>query len=109
MRWPETPGWFTPDADPARNLWFIRDHLAVADAKGWGGRDRGGEVAPFYIDLESPQPPGGLPIPGPLTVKLPNDHLQYAITWFGLAAVIVIAFGFWVRSRRREGLAASAE
>ena len=102
LRWPETPGWFAPNAEPGRNLWFVRDHLAIATEKGWGGRDRGGEVAPFYIDLESPQPPGGLPRPGPLTVKLRNDHLQYAITWFGLAAVVVIGFGFWVRSRGRE-------
>jgi surfeit locus 1 family protein len=102
MRWPETPGWFTPNAEPTRNLWFARDHLAIATAEGWGGRDHGGEVAPFYIEQESPQPPGGLPRPGPLTVKLPNDHLQYAITWFGLAAVLVIAFSFWLRSRARE-------
>ena len=42
----------------ARNLWFVRDQLAMAAAKGWG------EVAPFYVELESPQPPGGLPRAG---------------------------------------------
>ena len=42
-------------------------------------------VAPFYIDLEQPVPPNGIPKPGPLEVHLKDDHLQYAITWFTLA------------------------
>jgi surfeit locus 1 family protein len=96
MRWPEQAGWFLPQADPGHNLWFVRDPQAIARAKSWG------EVAPFYIELESPQPPGGLPRPGPLRVNLPDDHLQYAITWFGLAAVLAVSFAFWLRSRWRE-------
>jgi cytochrome oxidase assembly protein ShyY1 len=101
MRWPEQPGWFMPQADPAHNLWFLRDSTAIARAKNWG------EVAPFFIELESPVPPGGLPFPGPLRVELPNDHLQYAMTWFGLAAVLAVCFAFWLRSRWREGAAPS--
>ena len=65
---------------------------------GW---DRDGRtVAPFYVDLESPALLDGVK-PGPLRVRLKNDHLQYAITWFGLAAVMLIAFGFWLRAQRR--------
>lgn len=96
MRWPEMPGLFTPAADPAHNLWFARDPGAIAQAKSWG------EVAPFYIELESPEPPGGFPRPGPLKVNLPDDHLQYALTWFGLAAMVAGSFAFWLRSRWRE-------
>jgi len=73
----------------------VRDQTAIADAKGWG------EVAPFFIELESPPPPGGLPHPDALKVNLRNEHLQYAITWYGLAAVIVVMFAFWLRGRRR--------
>ena len=96
LRWPEPRNWFTPSDEPAKNLWFVRDPAAVAAAKDWGA------VAPFYIDLESPVPPGGLPRPGRLTVKLPNNHLQYALTWYGLAAALAIVFLFWLRQRRRE-------
>jgi surfeit locus 1 family protein len=96
MRWPEPPAWFMPQPDPGHNLWFERDPGAIARAKNWG------EVAPFFIELESPVPPGGLPFSGPLRVELPNDHLQYAMTWFGLAAVLVICFAFWLRGRWRE-------
>jgi len=45
-----------------------------------------------------------VPKPGPLQVRLKDDHLQYAITWFGLALVVAATFAFWVRGRRR-GLA----
>jgi surfeit locus 1 family protein len=96
MRWPEPPAWFMPQPDPGHNLWFVRDPGAIARAKNWG------EVAPFFIELESPVPPGGLPFPGPLRVELPNDHLQYAMTWFGLAGVLVVCFAFWLRGRWRE-------
>src|SRR5262249_21366555 len=92
IRFPEAPSWVTPHADRTKHLWFVRDHLAMAQALGWADPDR---VAPFYIDLESPTPPGGIPKPGPLQVSLKNDHLQYAITWFLLAAAVTIAFGFW--------------
>lgn len=95
IRFPEKPGWFTPPQDSAKRLWFSRDHLAMARSLGWG------DAAPFYIDLESPAPASGIPKPGPLQVHLKDDHLQYAITWFGLALVVAVAFGFWVRARRR--------
>jgi surfeit locus 1 family protein len=99
IRFPEAPNWLTPAADPAKRLWFARDHLAMAEALGWA---RNGRMAPFYIDLESPVPPGGLPKPGPLQVNLKNDHLQYAVTWFLLAFAVAIAFGVWVRGQWRR-------
>lgn len=96
MRWPERRSFFTPKDDPGRNLWFVRDHLAIAAAKGWG------EVAPFYIELETPAPPGGWPRPGKPQPSIRNEHLQYAITWYGMAAILVIMFGLWVRSQHHQ-------
>ena len=96
LRWPEQPSWFVTAHSVSDDLWFVRDHKAMAAAYGWG------EVAPFYIDQESPTPPNGFPRPGPLQGNLRNAHLQYALTWFGLALVLAIAFGFWLRSRRRD-------
>jgi cytochrome oxidase assembly protein ShyY1 len=95
LRFPEAAGVLTPSENPTKRLWFIRDHLAMAHVLGWG------EVAPFYIDLEAPVPESGIPKPGALEVHLKDDHLQYAITWFGLAGAVVIAFGVWLRAQRR--------
>ncbi len=94
IRFPESAGALTPQETTAKRLWFTRDHLVMARALGWG------EVAPFYIDLEQPVPESGIPKPGPLEVHLKDDHLQYAITWFGLACAVMIAFAVWWRGQR---------
>jgi cytochrome oxidase assembly protein ShyY1 len=96
LRFPDAAGLLTPAEDIKKRLWFTRDHLAMARELGWG------EVPPFYVDLETPVPDSGIPKPGPLTVHLKDDHLQYAITWFGLAGAVVIAFGVWLRRQRRD-------
>jgi cytochrome oxidase assembly protein ShyY1 len=95
IRFPEHAGVLTPAENTAKRLWFVRDHLAMAHALGWGA------VAPFYIDLEQPVPPSGIPKPGPLDVHLKDDHLQYAITWFSLAGAVTIAFLLWWRGKHR--------
>jgi len=94
LRRPEPRGIFTPKDDPANNVWYLRDHRVIAAAKGWG------DVGWFFIDQDSPPAPGGLPRTGVLSVELRNEHLQYALTWYGLAAVLAVVFGFWVRKRR---------
>jgi len=99
LRFPEAAGTLTPAENVSKRLWFTRDHPAMARALGWG--EGGKTVAPFYVDLESPVPESGIPKPGPLKVRLKDDHMQYAITWFGLAGVMVIAFGVWWRAQRR--------
>jgi len=99
IRFPEAAGTLTPTENFAKRLWFTRDHLAIAGVLGWG--EGGQTIAPFYIDLESPVPDSGIPKPGPLTVHLKDDHMQYAITWFGLAFAVMVAFGVWWRAQRR--------
>jgi len=94
MRWPEPPGFFTPGPDLGRNTWFVRDHLAIAAARRWGA------IAPFHVAQEAPPAPGGLPRVGKVAPNLPNNHLAYALTWYGLAAVLAVVFALWVRSRR---------
>jgi cytochrome oxidase assembly protein ShyY1 len=96
IRFPESAGMLTPAEDRAKRVWFTRDHLAMARVLNWQS------VAPFYIDLEQPVPPNGIPKPGPLEVHLKDDHLQYAITWFALAAAVVMAFGIWMRGQARR-------
>lgn len=96
LRWPEGSSLFVADHDQAGQVWYVRDHRQMAQVRDWG------EAAPFYIEQEAPVPPGGLPHPASLNPQLRNDHLQYAITWFGLALTLVGVFGFWVRSHLKE-------
>jgi surfeit locus 1 family protein len=96
MRWPETRGMFTPADEPQNNVWYLRDSTAIAAAKKWD------TAAPFYIEQETPVPPGGWPKPGKLVVALPDNHLQYAITWFGLAFGLAGVYGVWLFGRLRR-------
>ena len=100
LRWPGDRHWFTPNDDPAHNLWFTADPGSIAAAKGLDSREN--PVAPFYVEQEAPVPPGGLPQPGALTVALSDNHLQYALTWYGLAAVLAGVFGAWTFSAWRQ-------
>jgi len=81
----QNPGFFTPSNDPAGNAWFYRDSAAMARALGYDL----GEVLPFVVEADATPNPGGWPLGGQTRVEIKNDHLQYALTWFGLALTLV--------------------
>lgn len=87
MRAPETRGWFVPANEPARNAWFVRDVAEIARAKGLA------RVAPFIVEAEASPSPGGWPRGGQTRLAIPNHHLQYALTWYGLALTLAAVFG----------------
>jgi surfeit locus 1 family protein len=95
VRVPETQGTFTPDNEVGANRWFWHDLQAMARSIG------AAEVAPFYLEAEKSDVPGGWPEGGQTRLELPNNHLQYAITWFLLAACLLIVYGLYVRSLYR--------
>lgn len=100
IRQPEQAGSFTPANDAARNNWFWRDLAGMQHATGI---DEASKKLPFFIELEQPVPPGGFPRPDLDAINLRNDHLQYAITWFALAGVLAVMFGFGVATQRKSG------
>ncbi|HUB97348.1 MAG TPA: SURF1 family protein [Stellaceae bacterium] len=79
------PSWFTPENAPAQGTWFYVDPDAMGKAAGVG------PVLPFYIDADR-EPGARYPIGGQTLLDLPNNHLQYAITWYLLAAALVIVY-----------------
>ena len=93
VRAPQARAWFTPQDVPAENRWFTRDPGAIAAAKDL---DR---TAPFYVEADATANPGGWPRGGQTRLDLPNNHLQYALTWYGLALALVIVFGGFARRR----------
>ncbi len=72
----------TPQNRPAENQWYWRDLQAMARTL------HAQSPAPVFVMLESPAPAGGQPRPAPLPLDIPNNHLGYAVTWFGLAAAL---------------------
>ena len=92
------PGYFVPANDPAKNTFFWRDLAAMAP-----GVDlpKGAALLPFFVDAGPGRAPGGWPVGGTTVVAIPNNHLQYAFTWYGLALVLAaMTVGLVVRDRR---------
>lgn len=92
LHWPLEVGSFTPAPAIEEGRWFARDVPALAEALG---------TAPVMLVLSEPESAETWPQPVPVTVDLPNDHLGYAVTWFGLAAVWA-AMSIALLLRRRE-------
>ena len=94
LHWPDDRNPATPENDLTRNIWFARDSGAMAEEL---------ETEPLLVVVrsETPPAPGLTPIPVS-TEGIPNNHLGYAIQWFGLAAVWagMTAFLLWRITRR---------
>ncbi|MGO7159285.1 SURF1 family protein [Rhizobium johnstonii] len=91
---PGKPSWVVPDNDVAKNIFYWKDLDVMAGSVGL----EKARVIPFFVDADSTPNPAGLPIGGVTQVELPNDHLQYAFTWYGLAAVLLVVVAIsWFR------------
>jgi surfeit locus 1 family protein len=98
IREPAPPGWFTPPINIARRVVHTRDPETLAKAFGWRN------IFPMFLEADATPNPGGWPKGGVTIVDLPNDHLQYAITWFGLALGLLAVYLTYHRSKGRLGL-----
>lgn len=94
LMWPRETDRFTSAPDMVKNIWFARDVPLMAAALD--------TEAVMLVAAASDDP--GAPMPLPLTVNIRNDHLQYAITWFALAAVwtLMTAYLLWRIKRRMD-------
>lgn len=94
LRAPERGTWFTPADEPDKGAFFLRDPRLLAPALGAG-------LSPFFLDEEAA--PGatqaGWPRKGVGTLSPPNNHLSYALTWFGLAVTLLVVAGLAARRR----------
>lgn len=102
LRGPPDRGWLTPKNDPEANLWFWRDLAGMA--RSMLGVDAS-RAAPFFLEAEA-QPGETWPKGGVTRLDLPNRHLEYALTWYGLALALVgvyAVFAFGRLQRRDSG------
>ncbi|KQQ06912.1 surfeit 1 [Methylobacterium sp. Leaf122] len=93
LRASETRTLFVPESDPKREAWFTRDIPGISAARNLTN------VAPYLIEADATPNPGGWPRGGQLRVDLPNNHLQYAFTWFGIAACLIGVFSVFAWKR----------
>ena len=94
------PSSLLPDNDIAKNIFYWKDLAAMASSA---------DIPPdrlihFFVDADNAANPGGWPQGGVTLIDLPNNHLQYAITWYGLAVALVIVAGFaYFRNGKAQG------
>jgi surfeit locus 1 family protein len=91
--------WFVPENKPERNVWLTMD---VATMRRTAGLPESPSLKPdqWFVAADAAANPGGFPIGGQTRVNLPNDHLQYSITWFLLALSLV---GVYIAYHWRRG------
>ena len=103
LRISEPKGAFLQANDPTHDRWYSRDIRAIAIAKGLD------TVAPYFVDADAASSPGQNgndgPVGGLTVIAFPDNHLMYALTWFGLA--LMTLFGGWIvwkdeRKKRRN-------
>ena len=94
LDWPRETDGATPAPDRAENIWFARDVELMAEAL---------DTLPVLIVTEASDDPGQ-PLPLPVTVDVPNNHLGYAVQWYGLAAVwaVMTLLLLWRIKRRAD-------
>ncbi len=90
LHWPDETDSFTPETDLATNTWFARDVASMAMAL---------DTEPVLLIAASQTDPGVTPLPVDSST-IPNDHLEYAITWFSLAAIWLAMTGAFLRRSR---------
>lgn len=96
VRASEPGGAFLRSNDPATDRWFSRDVAAIARARNLG------PIVPFFLDADAAPNPGGYPIGGLTVIGFRNNHLSYAITWFGLALLSLAGAAMVIRSGARR-------
>ncbi len=92
VRLQRQPGWFTPDDDPIKNNWFTIDSNKMSQVTGIplaGG---------FYIVADKAGTPGEFPVGRQWRMDIRNNHLEYAITWFALAAALLVIYLLYHRN-----------
>jgi surfeit locus 1 family protein len=87
----DTPGLFSASDNPATRQFYTLDAPAIGAALGLR------HVAPFILVVMGPAPPERYPDPARHLPRPPNNHLSYAITWYGLAIALVVIFVLWAR------------
>lgn len=95
----EPRGLFTPADEPAKNLWFVRDPALLSAARGLSAA----RTLPYTIDAGvGATPASGLPQAGETRLSFPDNHLGYALTWYGLALAAAGVFAVRVTAGRRR-------
>ncbi len=102
LRGSQMPSWLVPDNRPEEGVWFYVDVPAMAK---WAGLAR---ARPYFLEAGPAPNPGRYPIGGQSRIELPNNHLQYALTWYSFAVSLAVIYFLYHRRLAKEEAARKA-
>lgn len=103
LRISEASSWILRANDPVADRWYRRDPMEIARARKLD------HVSPFFVDADATPNPGGWPVGGLTRIAFNNHHLIYALTWFSLALLAALGFGYVVRTEFGDGVSPDDE
>lgn len=95
----EKPSSVVPNNDLSKNIYYWKD---ISNMSAQAGYKMASKVVPFFVDLDDAPNKGGFPIGGVTRVDLPNNHLQYMVTWYGIALTLLGVYVAYIIQWRRK-------
>ncbi len=95
---PEKPSSPIPENDPIKNIFYWKDIVSMTAS---AGLPAGATVQQVFVDADKTPNPGSLPVGGVTIIDLPNNHLQYAVTWYGCAAALLVIWSMLAWRQRK--------
>jgi surfeit locus 1 family protein len=92
----EHAGMFSGTDSPAQRRFYTLDPAVIGASLGETN------VAPYTLIVLGPVLAGQMPEPSHAMPRPPNDHLNYAFTWFGFAVTLSVIFFLYARKSRRS-------
>ncbi len=92
------PNSFVPNNDLKKNVYYWKSMSEMFAQSGFKMKRK---LVPFFIDADDAPNPGNWPKGGVTLINFPNSHLQYAVTWYGLAGALLVVGGIFMFKRRR--------
>jgi surfeit locus 1 family protein len=95
----DKPNSFVPDNDLQKNVYYWKSINQMFAQSGFKMHP---DKVMFFVDADDKPNPGNWPVGGVTLIRFSNSHLQYALTWYGLAGALLVVGGIFMFNRRRE-------
>lgn len=95
----QKPSSVVPNNDLEKNIYYWKD---LSNMTAQAGLKQSGQIIPFFVDVDSAPNDGGFPMGGVTRLDLPNNHLQYMVTWYGIALTLLGVYVAYIIQWRRK-------
>lgn len=95
----QKPSFIVPDNDPDKNIFYWKEIGLMAARAGLADDPR---LLSIFVDVNADPAQEQIPVGGVTRIELPNNHFQYALTWYGLAGALFVISIAWIFGRKKR-------